>query len=539
MKVLLKGNERTQNNGACKIVEIDKYLIINGLIYERKNLKPTNRYCVTPTGDSRDSNSAMPSLNQVAILTTPTLGQGFRDNTIYGTELVDSENPNIFYKVFPAYYNGDKRIVKYRKVTESEIEILTETTYTGDYHTIHRFIGQSKDYIYTVWNRTYDSAGSGMNYICKIDKKTLSPENNHFAREKPYPILETETRMYVVTDSADNDYSVGYISKDTGVWTRVGICYTAGASGSSTWCRQRNATGYQINSHSFNYFFAIDGEGSINPRKNTPCIYKGVVDMAKDTVLFKEQTINFDKCSKPISDLYKIIDVSSWSRYTNLKSFDLCGKRYLTMSHTSDLSNDDNGELTKATSWLYLFEIEEETNTIYCLDAVQTAGVFQTVLYGENGRYVCFANWNQVSVFSLDENTMTFKNSFNKYFKDEQLQYFGIDKDNTMWLQSQWQAIYMERIPYNYELFAEYDKSTIKFAEGESEKLVNLKIGYRDYYKNYKTKKVKITLDHPNNQIFTSNDSHIIIVDTLTNGLLSIPVKVYKSGYLKFDVEFV
>ena len=104
MKVLLKANERTQNNGACKIVEIDKYLIINGLIHERQNLKPTNRYCITVTGDSRDANSAMPSLNQVAVLSTPTLSQSWRDNTIYGSELVDSEDPNIIYKVFPSKY---------------------------------------------------------------------------------------------------------------------------------------------------------------------------------------------------------------------------------------------------------------------------------------------------------------------------------------------------------------------------------------------------------------------------------------------------
>jgi hypothetical protein len=135
---------------------------------------------------------------------------------------------------------------------------------------------------------------------------------------------------------------------------------------------------------------------------------------------------------------------------------------------------------------------------------------------------------------------MTYKASFNKYFGGgEQIQYFGLDKDNTMWIQGQWQSLYMERIPYNFELVAEYDKYTITFEEGETEKLVNIKIGYRDYYKNYKSKKVKITLDHPDNQVFSTNSLQTITVNTLNNGMLNIPVKVFKPGYLKFDVEFV
>jgi hypothetical protein len=97
----------------------------------------------------------------------------------------------------------------------------------------------------------------------------------------------------------------------------------------------------------------------------------------------------------------------------------------------------------------------------------------------------------------------------------------------------------MERIPYNFELVADYDKNTLVFSEGETEKLVNIKIGYRDYYKNYKSKKVKITLDHPDNQVFSTNSLQTITVNTLNNGMLNIPVKVFKPGYLKFDVEFV
>ena len=541
MKVLLKANERTQNNGACKIVEIDKYLIINGLIHERQNLKPTNRYCVTATGDSRDANSAMPSLNQVAVLTTPTINQSWRDNTIYGTELVDSEDPNIIYKVFPAYYNGDRRFVKYRKVNEGEIEIVAESNHTADYQTIHRFIGQNKDYVFTCWNRNLNDAYSnGMNYVCRWNKTTLAPDNHHFAREKLYPIFENATKAYIMTDNVDNSYSIGYIMKDTWAWVRINTWDLAGSGGSPSWNRQRPLTGFQIDDSRFGYFYSLDGEGSVRSRRGTPCIGKAVVDMSNDTAQSKEHTINFDRCAKSISDLNKISDVSTWSRYTNLKLFELRGKRYLTLCHTADISNDDNSDLTKATSWLYLFEVDEVNDTLYCLDAVRTEGVFQTVLYGENGRHICFANWNQVKVFSLDENTMTYKASFNKYFGGgEQIQYFGLDKDNTIWLQGQWQSVYMERIPYNFELVADYDKHTLVFSEGETEKLVNIRIGYRDYYKNYKSKKVKITLDHPNNQLFSSNDSHIITVNTLNNGMLSIPVKVFKPGYLKFDVEFV
>lgn len=541
MKVLLKGNERTQNNGACKIVEIDKYLIINGLIHERQNLKPTNRYCVTPTGDSRDANSAMPSLNQIAVLTTPALSQSWRDNTIYGTELVDSEDPNIIYKVFPAYYNGDRRFVKYRKVNECEIEIVAESNYTADYQTIHRFIGQNKDYVFTCWIRNLnDASNNGMNYVCRWNKITLAPDNNHFAREKVYPIFENATKAYVFTDNVDNDYSIGYIMKDTWAWVRINTWALGGVNGSPSWNRQRPLTGFQIDDSKFGYFYSFDGEGSVRPRRSTPCIGKVIVNMSTDTAQSKEQTINFDKCAKPISDLNKILDIASWARYTNLKLFELNGKRYLTLCHTCDTSNDDNSELSRATSWLYLFEVDEVNDTLYCLDAIRTEGVFQTVLYGENGRHLCFANWNQVRVFSLDENTMTYKVSFNKYYGNNQIQYFGVDKDNNMWMTEIWgTAVHIERIPYNYELVADYDKSTITFEEGETEKLVNIRIGYRDYYKNYKSKKVKITLDHPNNQLFSSNDSQTITVDTLNNGMLSIPVKVFKPGYLKFDVEFV
>lgn len=541
MKVLLKANERAQNNGACKIVEIDKYLIINGLIHERQNLKPTNRYCITPTGDSRDSNSAMPSLNQVAVLTTPALSQSWRDNTIYGTELVDSEDPNIIYKVFPAYYNGDRRFVKYRKVNDGEIEIVAESNYTADYQTIHRFIGQNKDYVFTCWNRNLnDVNNNGMNYICRWNKTTLAPDTNHFAREKVYPIFENATKAYIMTDNVDNSYSIGYIMKDTWSWIRINTWDLAGASGSPSWNRQRPLTGFQIDDSRFGYFYSFDGEGSVRPRRSTPCIGKAVVNMCNDTAQSKEQNINFDRCAKPISDLNKILDISTWARYTNLKLFELNGKRYLTLCHTCDTGNDDNSELTRATSWLYLFEVDEVNDTLYCLDAVQTGGVFQTVLYGENGRHLCFANWNQIRVFSLDENTMTYKVSFNKYYGSNQIQYFGLDKDNNMWMTEIWgTAVHMERIPYNFELVAEYDKSTITFEEGETEKLVNIKIGYRDYYKNYKSKKVKITLDHPDNQVFNVNSLQTLTINTLNNGMLNIPVKVFKPGYLKFDVEFV
>lgn len=539
MKVLLKANERTQNNGACKIVEIDKYLIINGLIHERQNLKPTNRYCITPTGDSRDANSAMPSLNQVAMLCNPTLkAQDYRDGCIYGTEMVDSEDPTIIYKLFPSYYNGDKRIAKYKKLDNNEIELLIDKAY-AEHSSVHRFIGQNKDFIFTVWQRTYnDGSNNGMNYVSRFDKATLGRTDNHFAREKLYPIFETPIKSYVMTDNIDNSYSLGYFMKDTWAWVRVGTFDVAGGGGSPSWTRQRPLTGFQIDDSRFGYFFAFDGEGSVRPRRNTPCICKGVVNIANDAVQFVEQNINFDRCSRPISDLNKIPDVSTWYRYTNLKLFTLNNKKYLVLSHVHDW--DITTELTDDTAWFYLFEVDDINNTLYCLDAQRTNPRMQHLLYGEDGRHLCFANFSQVKVFSLDENTMTYKASFNKYFGGgEQIQYFGLDKDNTMWIQGQWQSLYMERIPYNFELVADYDKNTLVFSEGETEKLVNIKIGYRDYYKNYKSKKVKITLDHPNNQLFSSNDSHIITVDTLNNGMLSIPVKVFKPGYLKFDVEFV
>ena len=541
MKVLLKANERTQNNGACKIVEIDKYLIINGLIHERKNLKPTNRYCVTPTGDSRDANSAMPSLNQVAMLCVPDLSTSYRDGAIYGTEMVDSEDPTIFYKVFPTYYNGDRRLVKYKLLTDNAgIEEISRCDWTADSSNILRFIGQNKDFIFVAMNRNYnDVNNNGMNYVARIHKTTMAVNDNHFAREKVYPVFENATKAYIMSDNVDNSFSVGYIMKDTWAWIRLGTFDVAGASGSPSWIKQRTLTTYQTDDFSFKYFFAFDGEGSVRPRRNTPCICKATVNMSNDTVQFKEQTINFDRCATPISDLIKLPDVATYHRYTNLKMFTLNNKRYLVMSHTLDWVVDTN-ELTNDTAWFYLFEVDDENNTLYCLDAQRTNPRMHHVLYGEDGRHLCFVTYNQLKVFSLDENTMTYKVSLNKYYQNKQIQYFGIDKDNNMWLQEIWgSAVHMERIPYNYELFATYDKNTLKFEEGETEKLVNLKIGYRDYYKNYKSKKVKITLDHPNNQLFTSNDTNVIIVDTLTTGLLSIPVKVLKPGYLQYDVEFV
>ena len=516
-----------------RVFEIDKYLVMNSHVYEKNTVRPLPlQFLMLGTGAS----SCM-SMKQVDTCNSIAYNAGFRNSHIYNTELVDSEDPTIIYKLFPSFTDPDVKLAKFRISDVTGLTLIASTFISAsEFSGTARYIGQNKDYIFLEYQKNYSAGASyaGMNYFLRVNKTKLGYEVLDRAGWEGQFICENMNSIYMICNGPSNDFRIDRIDKTA--WTTTTLVTTALSDVGSAWERQINENAVvQVSDTVFDVYFYLDASG-LTRRPAVPFrlgIGRYRIDTMANTAVYTEQIIDVSK-QLELSDLVKYrsatVSLSTLFRRHKLDIINVSGQNYLLVTLEnqdsttigSDVNDVDQG-------YTYLFKIKDLDN-LELVSSFKHGDCYQASLLLNNGQTVVLANKYSLKVISLDTTSMKFKQTM---YKNLDVLVVGSDTNENIWIHSSAGEVYRFANTTPTEVYAEYEKTNYDYIGANIE--TYLAVSVKDFSGNFRATKLKITLK--GNQVFKSNSKNYITVTTSSSAVTNIPVTIKGRGELDFIIE--
>ena len=507
-----------------RIVEVGNFFIINGHVYDKNTFKPIPLdFAVIPTGVTVPM-----SLKQTVIINHPGWDAGWRNNTIFTSEIVDSEDPSIIYKTFPAYAEADVRIAKF-KVTPNGVEVLKTSVLTGNYSGQSQIIGQSKAYIYCSYSRNYqDASANGTHYLMRIQKWDLVETSTHFARDQFMGILDTPNRTYLISNQTNNRFLLRNFFKDD--ISNIPVMQDKDLTDGTAWNRQHFRALDKINDTTYDQYFMIDSIGNVNnpTSLNVIGISKFRFETVNNSSSYQEMTIDLSK-QTDVSSLVKLSNTSTYHRMTHMEMMYHNSEKYILCTFTNNHLDNLTFDLLVDESILYLFKIKNPT-TLELVSATMLNDVYSGSLFINGGKTCVMANKYSLKVLTLDLNTMKFKPTIEKAMP---VHLFGTDGNENIWVQLVDGSLHRFTNIMPTEIICEYEKESYSYTGSNISTKVS--IGARDYTMKYRATKIRISLI--GNQIFSESGTNILEFFTSSIGMVDKEVIIKGAGELDYKIE--
>ena len=518
-----------------RLIEVGNYFIINGLVHNKNSFKPNPLdYQIINTGPL-----ASISTKQIGLVHSNDFNNDFNNSYIRDTEIKDNLNPNIIYKTFIKNSDSDVGIARFELTPATNSLKLIAYSSCSNFKTIN-IIGQNKDYIYIVGTRTIiDKAG-----IYRIRKTNMLFQD--IAEERivtgdwiPSKVLETDVYIYLLYNTTNNDMHLDILNKDSFTLSTIESSKLINDIG---YFRQDLNTCIKVDKTiGTNYFnhemYAIYG-GAANTIK--PAItgqinigrfdFNTVNNVTSDMI---EQVIDLSKQTDIVA--MPIISINSEYRIHKVDYMSYNSEDYLI--YTLLNNHKDNEKVEETTSSVedhltYLFKIKRSTNTLELVSATKHGDVFNVCLNINNGQTLILANKYIFKVLTLNTTTMRYVETYSYSIK---IHMIGVDTLNRIHIASDLGVQYFTlTTPMEAKVY--YEKEYYEFISSSSIETF-IKVSTKDLLNRFRSSKVRISLKGP--QVFKSNNSNIITINTSQDGETTIPIILKDEGFYDFVTEII
>lgn len=518
-----------------RLVEVGNYFIINGLVHNKNSFKPNPLdYQIMNTGPL-----AAISTKQVGLVHSNDFNNDYNNSFNRNTEVADNLNPNIIYKTFLRSSDSDVGIARFELLPATNSLKLIAYSTCGSFRTIN-IIGQNKDYIFVVGTRTpIDKA-----VTFRIRKTTMlfqdiTGERLLHGEWIPSKILETDVYIYLCFNTTNNDIHIDAINKDSFTNTTLEDSSLTNDIG---YFRQDLDTCIKVDktvgANKFNYeMYTIYG-GAANTIKPaiTGQINFGRFDINTTNNVVSdmiEQLIDLSKQTDIVA--MPIITVNSEYRIHKVDYMSYNSEDYLI--YTLLNVHKDNEKVEETTSSVedhltYLFKIKRATNTLELVSATKHGDVFNVCLNINNGQTLILANKYIFKVFTLNTTTMRYVETYSYSVK---IHMIGVDTLNRIHVASDLGVQYFTlTTPMEAKVY--YEKEYYEFISASPIETF-IKVSTKDLLNRFRSSKVRISLKGP--QVFKSNNSNIITINTSQDGETTIPIILKDEGFYDFITELI
>ncbi len=521
------------NTYVPRLIEVGNYFIINGLVHSKNTFKPNALdYQIINTGPL----SAI-STKQVGLVNSPEFDNGSNNYYIRNTEVPDNLNPNIIYKTFIGN-NNDVAVAKFELTPKTNsLKLITYITTTG--RTVD-IIGQNKDYIFIVTKQhVIDKCA-----IYRINKSTMVFNNTASERILTgdwicSKVLETEAYIYLLYNTTNNDYHFDVLHKDS---------FTLSTLEDSS---LTNDIGYFR--QDLNTCIKIDK--SVGPNKfnnEMYIVYGGAANTIKPAITGQINFCRFDfnTTNNVVSDMVEqLIDLSKQTDILSMPKITVNSEYRVHKVDYMSYNNEDyliytllnvhvnNEKVEETTSSVedhltYLFKIKRDINTLELVSSVKHGDVFNVCLNLNNGQTLILANKYLFKVFTLNTTTMKYVETYSYSIK---IHMIGVDTLNRIHVASDLGLQYFT-LTTPMEAKVEYEKEYYEFISASPIETF-IKVYTKDLLNRFRSSKVRISLKGP--QVFKSNNSNIITINTSQDGETTIPIVLKDEGFYDFVTEII
>lgn len=519
-----------------RLVEVGNYFIINGLVHNKNSFKPNPLdYQIMNTGPL-----AAISTKQVGLVHSNDFNNDYNNSFNRNTEVADNLNPNIIYKTFLRSSDSDVGIARFElSPATNSLKLIAYST-CGSFRTIN-IIGQNKDYIFVVATKsTADKC-----VIFRIRKTTMLFQE--IASERiitsdwvPSKILETDVYIYLFYNITNNKFDFDIIHKDT---FTLSVLKSLSLTNDIGYYRQDLNTCVPVTkttegdkTYNYEHYFVYGGAANTVKQIVTGQVNFGRLDfnsINNDISNIVEQIIDLSKQTDIVA--MPIITVNSEYRIHKVDYMSYNSEDYLI--YTLLNVHKDNEKVEETTSSVedhltYLFKIKRSTNTLELVSATKHGDVFNVCLNINNGQTLILANKYIFKVFTLNTTTMRYVETYSYSVK---IHMIGVDTLNRIHIASDLGVQYFTlTTPMEAKVY--YEKEYYEFISASPIETF-IKVSTKDLLNRFRSSKVRISLKGP--QVFKSNNSNIITINTSQDGETTLPIILKDEGFYDFVTEII
>ena len=258
--------------------------------------------------------------------------------------------------------------------------------------------------------------------------------------------------------------------------------------------------------------------------------FNTVNNVASDMI---EQVIDLSKQTDIVA--MPIISINSEYRIHKVDYMSYNSEDYLI--YTLLNIHKDNEKVEETTSSVedhltYLFKIKRSTNTLELVSATKHGDVFNVCLNINNGQTLILANKYIFKVLTLNTTTMRYVETYSYSIK---IHMIGVDTLNRIHIASDLGVQYFTlTTPMEAKVY--YEKEYYEFISSSPIETF-IKVSTKDLLNRFRSSKVRISLKGP--QVFKSNNSNIITINTSQDGETTIPIILKDEGFYDFVTEII
>lgn len=509
MAVIINGTKIDGN--VAKMVELADEFIINGQVYDKSSLAP-KPLTFAPIASSPANELAM--YKQCYFLSG-----GYNFSRIENGVVIDKNNPEIVYVVSPGILNYPDgamyaRIAKVqRQGRETSITSVTRKGSTGSIPITVDIISQDDIYLYIV-----EQIHNQKSYIYKLRKETMVVEGLYDCGDnKAITIIRnTESAIFFSVSGSTGDFKIMKYNKITGAGTVI-LDDTGAANGS----KQRSIVS-KISDDG--YFYAVrDGFAFDGIRR--VIIRKYLLDTIAETVLASTVTLDLEGLTwgASIPMVY-----NNWDCLNELFYHEDADGSYMTMIRYATKTTT----MPSTECSMFVFKIINDTSFKLIQEINFTPIFFEGVLPINEGQGLILGGKSRLHFYLWNSLAKKFENT-SVYSRD--ISAIGLDYNNNIWLQNTDTSleIFAQAMPIKLEANLEKEKYEYKGVEIDSSVFVFA----QNFNGKYVTANLEISLVGP--AYFPDVNEKTKIVTTSNLNVLTIPVKITDSGYVRVNVRIV
>lgn len=532
MSQIFDSNKITSNQQ--KLCEVDDIMILHAQQYNKHTWKPIKNAFAVINCDS----AFVMGTSKVALIPNDTWNFSIVDATWHSTQLVDSEDSSIIYKVTPRGNAGTaahSAVTKFKVNDDGTLSVLARYNPAFTSNEQWQFLGQSKTHLFI--RHTNSLAVATSNYILYVPKDLsmyTAQSNSGWHSNK---IIESEGYMFLFFETTNNSYHYDVYNK--GTYTNTTLSATDLIDGVGYMTQVTTDCTYKVEGTTYDFYHVIDGAGAGVSKPYTPCLKKMSVDTS--TVSYNaiaDCTVDFTKVD--ISDFKPHGSYDSRQRTYDLKGIKINNEDYILMTllskhytHATETSTSGGGVGADA-AMTYLLKKTGRTS-FECVSYYKHPTAMAGILYGDNGSTFVLGAKNRIQILSINSSTLKIELKRNIDISIPQVQAIGMDTNDNIYYQTTDTAIEKIDSTAGVSVIINYEKDYYE-SQTLNEISTYLEVGIQDIFGRYRNAEIKIRLI--GNQTF-DDGSKVKTISTSSGGLTNVPVILKGEGLIDFAYTII
>ncbi len=532
MSQIFDSNKITSNQQ--KLCEVDDIMILHAQQYNKHTWKPIKNAFAVVNCDS----AFVMGTSKVALIPNDTWNHSITDATWHSTQLTDSEDSSIIYKITPRGNAGTathSAVTKFKVNDDGTLTVLARYNPAWTTNEQWQFLGQSKTHLFV--RHTNSSAVTTSNYIMYVPKDLSGNVSQSNAAWHVNKIIESEAYLFLFFETTNNFYH--YDSYNKGTYTNTTLSSIDLIDGVGYMTQVITDCTYNVSGTTYDYYHLIDGAGAGTSKPYTPTMKKMTVDTTTVTYsAIADCTIDFSKVD--ISDFKPHGSYDARQRTYDLKGIKINNEDYILITllsknylHTTETSTTGGGVGPNA-AYTYLLKKTGRTS-FECVSYYKHPTAMAGILYGDNGTTIVLGAKNRVQILSINSSTLQIELKRNIDISVPQVQAIGMDSNDNIYYQTTDTAIEKIDSTAGVTVIINYEKEYYE-SQTLNEITTYMEVGIQDIFGRYRNANIKIRLI--GNQTF-DDGSKVRTISTSSGGLTNVSVILKGEGLIDYAYTII